>query len=280
MIHLTYAGWEAQICPEYGMNTVSLTYCGEQILRAPASVDSLKEDACIYGTPMLLPPNRTDGGCFTFEGVRYAMPINDVAGGNHLHGFLNRTAFVLDEVGQSRVTAHYENEGEVFPFRFRMDVLLQLGETGYRQQFSVTNTGDKNMPLTFGIHTNFAEKPFFSAPLGQKWEKTSRHIPTGKRLPLDETEQAICAGTQPNGSAISGFYTSAGCTARIGEFYYHVSENFDQWILWNGGGQQGFIAIEPQCGAVNALNSGAGLKILAPGQTEVFSTCISRSASI
>lgn len=280
MITLTYADWAAQICPEYGMNTVSLTYHGEQILRAPASLEQLEEDSCIYGTPILLPPNRTDGGRFTFEGAHYELPVNDVAGGNHLHGFLNRTAFVLDEVGDSFVSAHYENRGELFPFCFRMDVKLWLDETGYHQQFSVTNTGSKNMPLTFGLHTNFAEKPFFSVPLGQRWEKTERHIPTGKLHLLDEKEKAICTGTQPDGSAISGFYTSAGNTAQIGKLYYHVSPNFDQWILWNGGGKAGFVAIEPQCGAVNALNSGVGLKTLATGQTVTFSTCISPRASI
>lgn len=280
MITLTYADWAAQICPEYGMNTISLAYRDEQILRASASAARLQEDACIYGTPMLLPPNRTDGGRFTFEGVAYALPINDVAGGNHLHGFLNRTAFVVDAAGESCVTAHYENRGELFPFCFRVDVVLRLEETGYHQMFSIMNTGDKNMPLTFGIHTNFAEKPFFAVPLGQKWEKTARHIPTGKLLPLDEREQVFCTGFVPDSSPISGFYTSAGHTARIGELYYHVSENFDQWILWNGNGQQGFVSIEPQCGAVNALNSGTGLKILAPGQAEVFSTCISTKAQI
>ncbi len=280
MIHLNYAGWTAQICPEYGMNTISLTYHSQQILRTPSSPALLEEDACIYGTPMLLPPNRTDGGCFVFEGVRYELPINDAAGGNHLHGFLNRTAFVLDEVGESRVSAHYENAGALFPFCFRMDVKLWLDDKGYHQQFAVTNTGKQNMPLTFGIHTNFAEKDRFFAPLGQRHEKTGRHIPTGKLLPLDEREKAMCTGFAPDGKAISGFYTAAGHTAGIGSFYYHVSPNFDQWILWNGGGKAGFVAIEPQCGAVNALNSGDGLKILAPGQTEVFTTCISPCAAI
>lgn len=280
MIHLNYVGWEAAICPEYGMNTISLTHHGEQILRTPVSLAQLEEDACIYGTPILLPPNRTDGGHFTFEGREYTLPINDLAGGNHLHGFLNRTAFIVDELTESSVKAHYENDGALFPFCFRMDVKLWLDQLGYHQQFAVTNTGDKNMPLTFGLHTNFAEKERFFVPLGQRHEKTERHIPTGTLLPLDEREKAICTGCAPDGEAISGFYTSAGHTAGIGRFYYHVSPNFDQWILWNGGGKAGFVAIEPQRGAVNALNSGDGLKTLAPGQTEVFSTCISPCAAI
>ena len=61
-----------------------------------------------------------------------------------------------------------------------------------------------------------------------------------------------------------------------GSFFYRVSENFDQWILWNGSGKQGFISIEPQQGAVNALNSGEGLLTLLPEETECYQTCIGR----
>lgn len=272
MIELEFGPWKAALCPEFGMNTISLCLAGEEILRKPKNMEDFYKDPCVYGTPVLLPPNRTDGGKFCFEGREYLLPINDTAGGNHLHGFLNRTAFVIDGQSSSRVTAHYENKGELFPFAFRMEIAAWLDEEGYHQQFSVTNTGAGNMPLTFGIHTNFAEKERFFVPLGQRQEKTDRHIPTGKLLPLDDREKAMCSGFAPDGQPISAFYTSAGHTAGIGRIVYQVSPNFDQWVLYNGGGKAGFVSIEPQSGAVNALNSSVGLKILKPGKTEVFST--------
>lgn len=275
MIELRFGNWKAKLCPEYGMNTLSLQLAGEEILRAPENMEEFYADPCVYGTPVLLPPNRTDGGKFCFAGREYALPINDTAGNNHLHGFLNRTAFTVDELTESGVKAHYENKGELFPFPFRMEIEAWLDEEGYHQQFSVTNTGEGDMPLTFGIHTNFAEKERFFVPLGQRHEKTERHIPTGKLLPLDDREKKICTGFSPDGSPISAFYTSAGHTAGIGRITYRVSPNFDQWVLYNGGGKAGFVSIEPQSGAVNALNSGLGLKVLKPGQTEVFSTCMS-----
>ena len=55
---------------------------------------------------------------------------------------------------------------------------------------------------------------------------------------------------------------------------YSVSDNFNQWILWNNDGNQGFISIEPQCGAVNALNSGIGRLDLDPNRCEIFRTII------
>ena len=274
MIELQLGPWKASLCPQYGMNTVSLRLDGEQILREPENMEAFYADPCVYGTPVLLPPNRTDGGKFSFGGKEYALPINDIAGNNHLHGFLNRTAFVIDELTESSVKAHYENKGEAFPFPFRMEIRAWLEEDGYRQQFSVTNTGEGNMPLTFGIHTNFVEKPRFFVPLGLRQEKTARHIPTGRLLPLDEREKAMCTGFAPDGEPISAFYTSAGHTAGIGRVLYKVSPNFDNWVLYNGGGKAGFVSIEPQSGAVNCLNSGNGLKVLASGKTEVFSTAI------
>lgn len=275
MIELRYGAWEAKLCPEYGMNTVSLRLNGEQLLRAPENMEDFYADPCVYGTPVLLPPNRTDGGRFCFEGKEYVLPINDVAGNNHLHGFLNRTAFVVDDRTENAVKAHYENRDELFPFAFRLDIDAWLDEAGYHQQFSVINTGEGNMPLTFGIHTNFAEKERFFVPLAQRQEKTARHIPTGRLLPLNERETAMVSGFVPDGEAISGFYTSAGHTAGIGRITYRVSEKFDRWVLYNGGGKAGFVSIEPQSGSVNCLNSGDGLKVLAPGSAEVFTTLIS-----
>ena len=274
MIELQFGAWRAELCPEYGMNTLSLQLDGEQILRKPENMDAFYADPCVYGTPVLLPPNRTDGGKFSFGGKEYSLPINDTVGNNHLHGFLNRTVFVIDELTGNSVKAHYENRGEVFPFPFRMEIRAWLTQEGYHQQFSVTNTGEGDMPLTFGIHTNFAEKARFFVPLGQRQEKTARHIPTGRLLPLDAREEAMGTGFVPDGEPISAFYTSAGHTAGIGRITYRVSPNFDNWVLYNGGGKAGFVSIEPQSGAVNALNSGDGLKILKPGQTEVFSTAM------
>ena len=75
----------------------------------------------------------------------------------------------------------------------------------------------------------------------------------------------------PQGKPITGFFTSDGNTAHLGEILYTVSDNFNQWQLWNGDGAKGFISVEPQCGAVNCLNSGHGLLRLHPGQQEIFS---------
>ena len=130
------------------------------------------------------------------------------------------------------------------------------------------------MPLSFGLHTNFEVPDSFSVPLGKKWVKDQNNIPTGELIDLNETEKTFCTGSPAKGFPISGFFTSAGNTAVIDGISYTVSDNFDQWILYNNDGNKGFLSIEPQCGAVNCLNSGVGLKRLAPGASETFTTWI------
>lgn len=276
MIQLRKLGWEAVIRPDFGMNTVRLLLDGEDILRFPETEEALQASPCVYGTPILLPANRTAGGCFSFEGRQYRLPVNDPTGGHHIHGILNRTPFTLGEVTECSVEGCYVNEGDAYPFPFRIDVRAWIQQDGYYQQYRFTNTGSQNMPLAFGLHTTFLEKPFLAVPIAEKWERDETLIPTGRLLPLNPAEQRWRDGFAPDGSVLTGFFTAAGQQARIGNFHYRVSANFDQWTLWNGNGRQGFVSVEPQQGAVNALNSGRGLLVLAPGQTEIFQTCIGK----
>ena len=274
VIKLKLGEWAAQISPVFGMNTIMLSCGGEQILRSPESLDALQASPCTYGTPLLLPPNRTRNAQFEFDGKTYLLTPNEKATGNHIHGFLNSALFEIEEWSDDRAVGKLINDGAYFPFPFEITVTCQLSDDGYTQKYSIKNTGDTDMPLTIGLHTTFFAKDQFCVPIGQLWQRDSANIPTGILLPLSKAEEQYRKGTPCQGNRISGFYTSAGNTARIGNYRYTVSSNFNQWILWNGDGNSGFISIEPQCGAVNALNSQIGLHRLEPGEIETFTTWI------
>ncbi len=273
MILLENNGWQADILPEHGMNTIRLCRNGEHILRDPAGAEGV-ETSCLHGSPLLLPPNRTEDGIFTFDGKTYVLPVNETDRNNHLHGFLRCQAFTVTEQSQSHVTAHYENKGDIFPFPFAIRVTCRLEEDGYRQSYTVQNTGSTAMPLTFALHTNFEEKDHFCVPIEKCFPVNDRFIPQGAPVALDARQRQYRDGMRPDGGNVDGFYTSGGNTARIGGVAYTVSENFNQWILFNKYGGHGFLCIEPQCGAVNCLNNGYGLGRLEPGQSETFQTWI------
>lgn len=273
MIELSYKNWKAQLTPEQGMNTILLTCDGEHILRNPGEMVD-PGTSCLHGTPLLLPPNRTEYGRFAFDGKEYQLPVNERARQNHLHGFLRFQAFTLIEHSQTSAVAVYENKGQIFPFPFTVTVTCRLDDEGYHQEFAIRNTGNTDMPLAFGVHSNFEEKDYFQVSLHKQYIINENCIPMGEPVELDERQKQYRDGMRPDGKDIDGFYTSGGNTARIGRMEYMVSENFNQWILYNKGGDQGFISIEPQCGAVNCLNSGVGLIRLNAGKTEIFRTLI------
>lgn len=269
MITLNCGLWQAEIAPEYGMNTCSLKYDGKELLRRAPDPAVYAEDPCVWGIPTLLPPNRTADGTFTFEGKTYKLEINEPKNHNHLHGYLHRSAFRVTARTAASVSGVYENRGGIFPLPFAVEAGLTLDAEGYRMAFTVKNTGETDFPLTFALHANFREPERFSVPLGQRWECSDRAIPTGKLVGLTEREKTWCAGTKPEG-AIGGFFRSEGTSARLDGFTWRVSENFNQWILWNMSGGKGFLSLEPQCGAVNALNTGEGMLVLRPGESETF----------
>ena len=88
-------------------------------------------------------------------------------------------------------------------------------------------------------------------------------------------EEAYVRGTYSRGRVISGYYTAAGDTARIGDYRYRA-EGFDHWILYNARGGGGVLCVEPQRGCVDALNR-PDCPILAGRETAHFGTYLSRA---
>ena len=87
--------WQAEVWPEFGMNTVSLKYADEEILRAPDSPETLAKSPCVYGLPLQLPANRTADGRFSVNGKDFHLPINEPARNCHIHAACARQPFSL-----------------------------------------------------------------------------------------------------------------------------------------------------------------------------------------
>lgn len=272
IIKLSGFGWKAKISPLFGMNTFHLSYGNQAILRTPDTLDLVAAGTATYGISVLLPPNRTENAKFTFDGKCYCLPMNEPRYQNSIHGRLHRVHFRVLDKNATSVTATYLNIGEIFPFPFRITVHYYLDESGYHQEFTIENVGNIDMPLVFGLHTNFVSPETLQIPLDRKWPTNDRLIPNGQPMELTEQAQSFRTGSPTQGFPITGFFTSGGTTAQLDNVLYTVSDNFNQWLLWNGEGTKGFISVTPQCGAVNALNSGAGLIRLKPGQIETFTT--------
>ena len=271
---LRAGAWTAEILPQFGMNMVSLRVDGKPVLREAEDLPALQAAPFLHGIPLLFPANRTAQGQFTFEGTTYQLPINEPAFGNHLHGLMYNAPFQVVHISENEVTAVYENMGERYPFPFRMQITDQLTEEGMMRTLTLDNTGDRIMPYTLAFHTTFAEPARFSVEIGLRHERSATFVPTGKTETMTVEEQQFERGVSPGGLAVSGYYTAAGKCARLDDILFEMSEGFDQRVLFNGGGNTGFLCIEPQAGMVNGLNMPDGHKVLLPGAQEQYSIFI------
>lgn len=269
MMYLQAGDWTARIAPETGGDVAGLQYNRRNVLVPQGS----HENPVLHGAPILLPANRTRDGQFSFAGRTYTLPVNEELSHSNLHGQVYSQPFQVCAYSDTSITMTYQNKGESYPFPFTLTVVYTLSPEGFTQRYEIV--GEEDFPLTFGLHTTFAEPPRFSVPLKAREERDARFLPTGEVAPLNPSEQQFVSGSSSCGRKISGYYLAAGHTAQIGDFRYTVSGLFDRWILYNGGGNAGFLCVEPQCGGVDGLNTQKGKLVLRAGQRAVFETRIS-----
>ncbi|WP_041384662.1 aldose 1-epimerase [Sphaerochaeta pleomorpha] len=251
MLELKCSKWSAKIDETFGADLVSLRYDGHRILLEPENRHALENSPFINGSPILFPPNRTEDGVFAFEGREYHLPVNEKRFNVNLHGVLYDVPFSVVEVTDRSARLAFENEGGPYPFDFRIERLFSLDENGLTDTILLKNTSDHPMPFALAFHTTFDNPDFFSVQLGRSYERNDRYLPTGRMMALTETEKSFAYGCNPKSLIISGAYESNGTECRIDDFLFSVSDNFSDWVLFNG---DGFICIEPHSNTVNALN--------------------------
>ncbi len=276
-IKLRCGDWQAEICPRLGGNIIELKCGGVDVLRPLINEEDLKINPYLYGAPILMPANRTFEGEFVFEGKEYHLPINEPRNNCNLHGLVLFESFDLVSADEkSAVLRLVDSECRSYPFPFAMTVTYTLTENGLSADYEVENIGEGNMPLTFCLHTTFVEPESFSVPIDMCQEKDAHHIPTGRYIPLNCEESEITKKSPSKGRIISGYYRACGNVARVGDYFYSVSENFDHWIFFNGRGESGLLCVEPQAGKVNGLNMEDGHIVLSPKERIKFETKISK----
>lgn len=271
VIMLSCGKWEIGACARLGGNMIYMRYDGNDIFRPLSDEEQISNNPYIQGSPILLPANRTYLGKFSFEGKNYELPITEPRTNSHLHGLVHRAAFSLVSVSENEIVMKCSNKGEVYPFCFDILVTYSVDEAGVSQKYVITNTDTKNMPFTFCLHSTFVEPEEFVMPVESRQE-AEKDIPTGRFIPLTDEEQKYNTGSPSKNLDVCGYYVAKHNTARIGEILYTVSDNFDCWITYNARGLAGYICIEPQAGLVNGLNIDGGCRILAPGESDTFTT--------
>lgn len=270
VIDLKSGDWAAHVLPYYGADLIALSYKGEMVLRVPGSREEFAKNPFLYGSPLLFPPNRTENGEFSFEGRIYQLPVNEKERRNHLHGMMFHAPFSVEKAGKEELVCSYQNKGERYPFPFTATFRYRVAATGLKVEVSIKNDGSVRMPAVIGFHTTFVKPELFTAPIERRWERDDRLLPTGVLLPLNQMEQEIKSGCRIGVRKLAGYYTSSGHEVRLDQFVMRTSEEFCQWVLFNGEGSEGYLCVEPQTGPVNGLNLPGGFVVIDPGRTKKY----------
>ncbi len=296
---------EARITPSLGNNCYSfgLPVNGEWIdlLDPPPDLDTLKAQPTRYGNPILFPfPNRIREGKFTFDGKAYTFD-QKLGAPNSIHGLLLSQPYHVE-----CTSADAENDASIvcrldsrefpeimrqYPLPFEIQITYILKEAILTMGVNVKNTGDRNMPMGFGIHPYFRvplssssspERCLITVPASKYWE-LDEFLPTGRIFDLegdyDLRERKPLAGRQFD-DVLTGVILSDGVSRCVIDdqdlglrMILESDAQFRELVVYTPPDRSS-ICFEPYTCPTNAINleaSGIDARIIVLKPGEVFS---------
>ena len=281
---------QAQFVPEANMVCRSLRHRGAELLDPGDGVEAYARHGKTMGIPLLYPwANRLARPSYRVGETtvrlpgpqgRYAtdpngLPIHGALPG-HLRWAAARPRAVQAGLPPERVSAAllWDSPGLLELFPFKHELLFDAALAGGRLTLTTTlrATGSDPVPVAFGFHPYLripgSSRRDWRVALGatQRLVLDEQMIPTGATEPLAEREFVLgeqswddgLAGLDPGGAR---FEVSDGETALIVSF----EEGFDYAQVYAPPGHD-FICFEPMTAPTNALDSGQGLTLVAPGE--------------
>jgi len=281
---------EATFVPGANLLCCSLRYRGEELLAQNAGVSAYAQQGKTMGVPLLYPwANRLAAFDYSVAGKTVqvphdptripvdnnGLPIHGVIGGR-LDWKLTDTSDVDTRLLAARLSWS-EDEPKLFEvFPFRHDLLYEARFTGGRLEVEVTvhASGEDVVPVVFGFHP-------YLAPGGPR-EQWQIELPAMRHLALDPDQIPIGPDEQsiaPQRFELSEqeFDDGFDSVADPARFAVTAGSRRIELELLHGypcaqvyaplSGQ--FICFEPMTAPANALRSGEGLRLLAPGERHV-----------
>lgn len=276
------------------------------LLQAPESAQALMADES-YASALLYPfPSRIRHGIYRFEGVDYALKLNEIKRDNAIHGFVHGRIFsvISQDVTptHAQLTLRYDYPGDAvgYPFPFALTVtyellqanLLNHGSTSgddkmcaLRLSYSIQNTGTTRCPAAFGWHPyfTFSEEPVdhlaLSLPNRTPISLNENMIPNG-RHPFEQAGTFDLRGLQldtafviepTSDPAVAESYAETVLTSLSTGIRLIVGQQTGEgklnYLVCYTPTRRDSMAIEPLTANVDAFNNGEGLAILNPGDT-------------
>ena len=274
---------EAVFVPGHGMLGISLRHKGVEYLRR---IDDLKTYAALNqtaGIPFLFPwANRLGGFQYEVEdrgvtlGAHSPMLRYD-GNGLPMHGLMwPHLAWTVEESAPDRLTARYDwshpRELVIFPYPCRLTMTATAAPGSLTIETALAPASDIGVPVSFGFH------PYLGLPEVPRrdWQVTlpeMRHltldakmIPTGATEPFPGLDAALGNRDFDDGFALLGDSATLTVAAANHIISVELLEGFPYTQVYAPHGKD-FLAFEPMTAPTNALISGDGLRLVAPGDT-------------
>jgi aldose 1-epimerase len=286
------AGLEATFVPSADMLCCSLRHRGEELLAQSAGVDAYAERGKTMGIPLLYPwANRLAAFDYTVAGHTVTVPHDSAriavdGNGLPIHGVVGGRLVWEPEgdPGQSAdsLTARLSWSAaepelfEAFPFRHDLTYRARLGGGRLEIELQVDVCGADAVPVAFGFH------PYLTLP-GIPREDWLVELPAMRALALDSEQIPLAPAAEAPAAIVparrftlgesvfdDGFEAVAAparfaATAGARRISLELLRGYPCAQVYSPAGAQ-FICFEPMTAPANALRSGWGLRLLAPGE--------------
>lgn len=278
-IHLQRGAVTAQIA-QVGASLRGLTVGGVDLVsRYPENIPT---PSC-SGVVLAPWPNRVRDGVWDDGGTTQQLSISEPKLRNASHGLLRFTAYEIEQTDAAatlRATIHPQTG---FPYEIATTVTYALTDAGIEVTHTLTNRSDAAAPAALGTHpfvTIGDADPHdlvLTVPAATQFDADERMLPTGTSPAPAALREGVRLGdialdtgftdlTRDADGFVRHFLTAPDgrrVTLRQGEGFDYVQV----YTTTNYPGHDLAVAIEPMTAPADALNSGLGIRRLAPDET-------------
>lgn len=234
-------------------------------------------------------PNRVRDGKWTLNGQEQQLALTEPERHNAIHGLLHFSPYSLAERDDASVTLAatvYPQPG--YPFLLDTSVRYELVDDGLTVTHTISNAGTADAPVAVGTHPYFQIGDVPTADLTLT-VTASTHFEVDDRLnvvgehPVEGTQYDLRGGKRVgdlhlddgwgdveivDGRGTQTLEAPDGRTVSMwGDDHFRYVQVYTSRTLKTLKEGEMAIAIEPMTAPTDALNSGTGLKWLAPGET-------------
>jgi galactose mutarotase-like enzyme len=271
----------------------SLEHQGDELLDFGKGLEAYAERGSTMGIPLLYPwANRLDGFEYEAAGKSVAFPDDRALthadpNGLSIHGAIPGLMRWEPEerAAESMLSARLRwrspsasvsaspELGRLYPFDHEARLEIAIGPGALEVATIVRAAGEDRVPVSFGYHPYL--RPAADARAGwrvklppglERLALDSRMIPTGEREPVSETDLELADSSWDDGFAVASQPARFEVSSPSGRgIALELLEGYPFAQIYAPPGHD-FICMEPMTAPTNALRSGDGLMVLAPGE--------------